>query len=221
MAADAADLRTRPNGPVAFAARPCLPKRLLPNRLVRRRLPSTTGGVFLTFDDGPHPDYTPLVLDRLTDFGVRAGFFLVGRNIARAPGVVGRVAAAGHLVGNHSFHHRVADLHAPRAAWREVGRCQAAVAAAGGGRPGWYRPPLGRLALPGLLAAWAHGLRVMTWSLDANDWRCRTIDDALACAAAVVRAARPGDVVLFHDGHPWIGTILDAALPGLRMRGLV
>jgi len=128
---------------------------------------------------------------------------------------------AGHLVGNHSQDHRAPRWPAPWVYWREVARCQAAIGRAGGGRPAWYRPPLGRLAPAELLAARAHGLRVMTWSLDANDWRCRSVDDALACAAAVVRAARPGDVVLFHDGHPWIGTILDGVLPGLRAKGLV
>jgi peptidoglycan/xylan/chitin deacetylase (PgdA/CDA1 family) len=213
MAADAANNRTRPNGPVAFAARPHLAKRLLPNSLVRRRLPTGSGEVFLTFDDGPHPEHTPQVLDRLAAFGIRAGFFLIGRNVARSPRLVKRVAAAGHLIGNHSYHHR------PRR--REIAACQDEIERACDVRPAWYRPPFGRLTLPGLAAAWACGLRVMTWSLDANDWQCRTADDAAACAAAVVREARPGDVVLFHDGHRWIAPILDAALLGLRARGLV
>jgi peptidoglycan/xylan/chitin deacetylase (PgdA/CDA1 family) len=171
------------------------------------------GEVFLTFDDGPHPAYTPKVLDRLDALGVRAGFFLIGKKVVASPLLVKRIATAGHLIGNHSFHHR------PRR--REISACQDVIERACDVRPTWYRPPFGRLAPLGLAAAWACGLRVMTWSLDANDWQCRTADDAAACAAAVVRAARPGDVVLFHDGHAWIAPILDAALPELRARGLV
>jgi peptidoglycan/xylan/chitin deacetylase (PgdA/CDA1 family) len=204
-----------------FAARPGLSRRLVPNRLIRRHLPPGATGVLLTFDDGPHPVYTPQVLDRLARFDVRAGFFLIGRNIPRDPSLVKRISAAGHLIGNHSYDHRATVLSAPRTHWREIARCQAEIEKAGGERPELYRPPLGRLTPTGILAAWGHGLRVMTWSLDANDWQCRSPDDAQACADAIVQEARPGDVVLLHDGHPWIGPILDEVIPGLRARGLV
>jgi hypothetical protein len=66
---------------------------------------------------------------------------------------------------------------------------------------------------PGLwLAARRHRLTFMNWSLDSNDWRCRNWADAKQCAESVSRRMRPGDIVLFHDNHEWIGSILEAVL---------
>jgi peptidoglycan/xylan/chitin deacetylase (PgdA/CDA1 family) len=170
--------------------------------------------VLLTFDDGPHPEHTPAVLHRLERYGRRAAFFLVG-NRATDPALVRRVAAAGHVVGNHTFSHAATswrDIAVPLA---DVGRCQDRVPGASA-----FRPPFGRLT-PGLwLAARRHRLRVMNWSLDSGDWRCRDGADAAACAAGVLTLVRPGDVILFHDDHPWIGPVLDAVLPALAARGL-
>jgi peptidoglycan/xylan/chitin deacetylase (PgdA/CDA1 family) len=164
----------------------------------------------LTFDDGPDAEHTPAVLARLATFGVRAAFFLVGKRISD-PALVERIAGAGHLLGNHTFAHAV-----PR--WRDfdgsdVQKCQELVPQAT-----LFRPPLGRLT-PGLwLAARRLKLECVGWSLDSGDWRCRSEADALQCAREVLELVRPGDIVLFHDDHRWIGTILDVVLPALTAR---
>lgn len=173
------------------------------------------GGVRLTFDDGPHRELTPAVLDRLGEFGHRAAFFLVGNRVADAPYLPDAIRAAGHVLGNHTFTHR-------RLAWRdaagslaEVERCQAVVPGAT-----HFRPPFGRLT-PGLWrAARRVGLAPAGWTLDATDWRCRTAEDAAACARRLLAAVRPGDVILLHDDHAGIVPLLDVLLPGLRERGL-
>jgi peptidoglycan/xylan/chitin deacetylase (PgdA/CDA1 family) len=172
--------------------------------------------VLLTFDDGPHPEHTPAVLDRLAAHGVRAAFFLVGSRIASAPHLPQRIASAGHVVGNHTFSHRRFGWWERSGPLDDVTRCQELLPAAT-----WFRPPLGRLT-PGLWrAARRHGLRVVNWSLDSNDWRCRGESDARACAAEVLASVRPGDIILFHDDRPWVAAILDVVLPELRERGLV
>ena len=79
---------------------------VLPKRLFMTHGPARGGGVCLTFDDGPHPEYTPRLLDLLSASEVRATFFLVGQEAERFPGIVRRIADAGHLVGNHTFGHR-------------------------------------------------------------------------------------------------------------------
>jgi peptidoglycan/xylan/chitin deacetylase (PgdA/CDA1 family) len=191
----------------------------VPNTLVRRHA-GGRAGVLLTFDDGPHPEHTPAVLDRLRAHGAAALFFVVGDRVRRSPHLVARAVAEGHSVGNHTDTHPRLPALAARAAWREVGRCQRAVAEAAGVRPRWLRPPLGRLAPCLLAAAWGHRLRVATWSLDSGDWACRAGEDADRCAAAVLAAVRPRDVVLLHE-HPFIGRLLDALLPGLAGRGLL
>ncbi len=72
----------------------------------------------LTFDDGPHPVGTPLVLDALAERGVPATFFLIGEHAERHPGIVRRIHDAGHLLGNHSHRHGHADALRGRRFWR-------------------------------------------------------------------------------------------------------
>ncbi|WP_439622120.1 polysaccharide deacetylase family protein [Gemmata sp.] len=168
-----------------------------------------TAGVGLTFDDGPHPEHTPAVLDRLAAHGLTATFFLVGNRITD-PAIVRQIIEAGHVVGNHTFSHAVPRWSDIAVSLRDVLRCQAMVPAAR-----VFRPPLGRLT-PGLwLGARRCGLKVRNWTLDSGDWRCRSAADAATCAAEVLALVRPGDVILFHDDHEWIAPILDHVLPAL------
>jgi peptidoglycan-N-acetylglucosamine deacetylase len=181
-------------------------------RLAGCRCDAATGGaarVLLTFDDGPHPEHTPAVLDRLAAFGVRATFFLVGKRVTD-PGLVRRIADAGHQLGNHTFAHAVPRVRDVRGLVADVRRCQERVPGAA-----LFRPPLGRLT-PGLwFAARRLRLRCIGWSLDSGDWRCRSEADALQCAKEVLELVRPGDIVLLHDHHRWIGSILDVLLPAI------
>ena len=167
--------------------------------------------ILLTFDDGPHPEYTPAVLERLAAFDIQAAFFLIGRRINSE--LVERISDAGHVIGNHTFAHA-----SPR--WRnfsasDVQKCQELLPEAK-----LFRPPLGRLT-PGLwLAARRLGLECMGWSLDSCDWRCRSESDAIRCTHEVLELVRPGDIILFHDSHRWILPILDVVLPALAARRL-
>ena len=165
--------------------------------------------VWLTFDDGPHSEHTPAVLDRLAAFDVRAAFFLVGKRIAD-PALVKRITAAGHTLGNHTFAHTVPrwrDIQEPRA---DVRKCQQLVPDAI-----LFRPPLGKLRPGSWFAAKRLGLECVHWSLDSGDWQCRSEADAIQCAREVLELVRPGDIVLFHDDHRWIAPILDVVLPAL------
>lgn len=169
-------------------------------------------GVWLTFDDGPHAEHTPAVLDRLAAFGITAAFFLVGNRVTD-PALVESIAAAGHTLGNHTFAHAIpcwSDIALSRV---DVRKCQELVPDAT-----LFRPPMGRLT-PGLwLAARRLKLQCVNWSLDSNDWRCRSEADAMQCAKEVLELVRPGDIVLFHDDHRWIAPILDVVLPELSRR---
>lgn len=170
--------------------------------------------ILLTFDDGPHPEHTPAVLDRLARFGTRAAFFLVGSRIAD-PTLVQRIAGAGHALGNHTFAHAVPRWHERTAPLADARRCQELIPTAT-----LLRPPLGKLT-PGLwLAARRLGLACVHWTLDSGDWRCRGETDAEQCAREVLERVRPGDIVLFHDDHRWIVPILEVVLPELAARGL-
>ncbi|MFM8272648.1 MAG: polysaccharide deacetylase family protein, partial [Gemmata sp.] len=172
-------------------------------------------GVLLTFDDGPHPEHTPAVLDRLAAFGLRATFFLVGDRICD-PALVRRITGEGHTLGNHTFAHAVPRWTELGAARDEVAKCQALVPTAK-----VLRAPFGKLT-PGLWLAARHlRLECVHWSLDSGDWQCRSEPDALRCAREVIELVRPGDILLFHDNHRWSRTILDSVLPELARRRLL
>jgi peptidoglycan/xylan/chitin deacetylase (PgdA/CDA1 family) len=179
------------------------------------------GGVLLTFDDGPHPDVTPAVLDRLKQYGTRGLFFVVGRRIARAPHLLARIEREGHLLGNHSFLHVPASRLGLWGYAHDLECCQTAVAARIGTRPTLFRPPFGELSSTTLLAARYCGLHPVYWTLDAQDWRCRTPDDAIGVAERIVATVKAREIVLLHDDHPDVLTILDRLLPVLQQRDLL
>lgn len=167
---------------------------------VPRALPGAAG-VALTFDDGPHPEGTPAVLERLAQAGARATFFLVGEQVERRPQLAGRIVAAGHLVGLHGYrHHLQLRLSAAQVA-RDLARGTAviedAVGAGMGGGLSWHRPPFGIYSPAGLSAARAAGLAPLLWSRWGKDWRRFTTPGQIAARAT--RAVLPGDVILLHD----------------------
>lgn len=195
-----------------------LPRALVAQRLRRRRQPYA----LLTFDDGPHPDITPQVLQRLEAFDVRAAFFLIGRRIKRAPHLVSEIESRGHVVGNHTFLHRASDVRGRPSLtrfYRDVRRCQRVIEQHHGCSPRLFRPPGGRLTPVTLLVPRLLGMRCVTWSVDIEDWAFRRHEDARAGAARLLSTIQSGDIVLLHDDNPMLLDVLDVVLPELKARG--
>jgi peptidoglycan/xylan/chitin deacetylase (PgdA/CDA1 family) len=161
---------------------------------VERRLPGA--GVVLTFDDGPHPEGTPAVLEALDAAKATAVFFMVGEQVERYPSVAAEVAAAGHEVALHGYRHVNQMRVTPRWLVRDLARGHAAIAAATGRPPALYRPPYGIFTLPGLALA-RRRWRPLLWSAWGRDWRRRT--SAAEIARLATRDLTPGDVILLHD----------------------
>ncbi|MDA8145686.1 MAG: polysaccharide deacetylase family protein [Thermaerobacter sp.] len=179
-------------------------------------------GVALTFDDGPHPEFTPRVIELLGELKVRATFFLVGARVAAAPELVRRLSAAGHELANHGFGHRHAWTMGPWATRADIARGRAAILDATGREPAFYRPPWGFCNLTTRFAA--GGQRLALWSVAPGDWLARR--PAAELTRRTLDGCTPGAVVLLHDA-PWGTRRADAlleALPfivaGLRERGL-
>jgi peptidoglycan/xylan/chitin deacetylase (PgdA/CDA1 family) len=151
----------------------------------------------LTFDDGPHPENTPRLLDILRERGVRATFYLIGRQVEAHPEVAGMIGGEGHEIGNHTWSHRFLTRQSTRSIETELQRTHDAIEEATGRPVIGLRPPYG--AVTRSLARWVDhrfGYRTINWSVDAADWEgpdAGTIRDRLLTGVV------PGSIVLLHD----------------------
>ena len=161
------------------------------------RVLSCTNGVALTFDDGPHPEGTPAVLDILAQMRARAAFFLVGEQVQRRPSLVREIVAAGHTVALHGYRHRLQLKLGKTELAADLERGLAAIADAAGLEPGWHRPPYGIYSMGGLRVARALGLRPLLWSRVGKDWRRSATPPRIATRAT--KKISQGDVILLHD----------------------
>jgi peptidoglycan-N-acetylglucosamine deacetylase len=164
---------------------------------IPRTLPGAPSGVTLTFDDGPHPEGTPAVLEVLAAAGALAIFFLIGEQVARRPQLAERIAAGGHLVALHGNRHRLQLRMSTAGVRADLERGLGTIQDAIGGDVRWHRPPYGIYSPAGLQAARAAGLEPLLWSRWGKDWRRFTTPERIADRAAGKAAA--GDVILLHD----------------------
>jgi peptidoglycan-N-acetylglucosamine deacetylase len=161
------------------------------------------GGVAITFDDGPHPEGTPRILEALRAGDARATFFVCGEQVERYPSLATEVLAAGHSLALHGHRHRVQLRLTPRQVGDDLDRGLAAIEDATGERPTRYRPPLGIFSFPGLRLVRERGLRPLLWSRWGHDWRRSRRPDSIA--SEVAEGLRGGDVLLLHDADHYSG----------------
>lgn len=152
--------------------------------------------VALTFDGGPNGNSEP-VLDILAAYQAHATFFLIGKNVGKAPEIVARMASAGHELGNHSWSHTPLPRLSEAQIIAEIESTNAAIAAASGGiTPLVFRPPYGSYS-PRVAAILPYA--PILWNLDTNDWDAQSSAEIVRAAAR----ARPGMIILMHSfvGH--------------------
>jgi peptidoglycan-N-acetylglucosamine deacetylase len=174
------------------------------------------GHVALTFDDGPDPVGTPRILAALDQLGWRATFFVLGDMVAKSPGLVAELVAAGHDVGVHAYRHRSQRHLTPGRIRDDVRRAHSIVVAAGA-VPEFYRPPHGALSPQGFLIARRFGMRTVLWSAWGRDWRAEATPRSVCDDVAAGRL--DGGTVLLHDSDcasaPGSWRVTLAALPRL------
>jgi peptidoglycan-N-acetylglucosamine deacetylase len=162
---------------------------------------ATGAGWALTFDDGPHAQGTPAVLEVLASRGVRATFFLVGEQVLRNPAIPGEIVAAGHEIGLHCHRHRNLLRLAPWQVREDVARAQAAIEDATGISPALYRPPYGVLNATALRLARGAGRRTLLWTHWGRDWEARATPESIA--ARVTDDVEEGSILLLHDADDY------------------
>jgi peptidoglycan/xylan/chitin deacetylase (PgdA/CDA1 family) len=150
----------------------------------------------LTYDDGPHPEVTPQVLDALDEHGAKATFFVVADEARRHPELIAEELRRGHEVGLHSRTHP----RLTKAGWRqlldEIKRARHDLEEIAQREIRWFRPPYGAQSLSSLSVVRASRMKTLLWSVDSKDWRERGPDEPLELS---VDSVAPGGVVLFHD----------------------
>jgi peptidoglycan-N-acetylglucosamine deacetylase len=182
--------------------------------------------VALTFDDGPHPEGTPRVLDFLSRHDLSATFFLVAEQVARRPDLAAEIARRGHSVGIHGYSHRTLVRLGEHRLDEDLERAARLISAATGLKATLYRPPRGMFTYSGLATVRERGWEPVLWAADGRDWRSSATPASIC--RRVTSGLCGGEVILLHDADhyaaegSWSNTV--AALPlivsGLRARGL-
>lgn len=152
--------------------------------------------IALTFDDGPHPRYTDMILDILKEYGVRATFFVVGENAVLYPEELKRIAAEGHELGNHTYTHANLKQIDKSSLMRELSETERVIEELTGQRTTVFRPPEGRCNETVVNCANERGYTTVLWTVDPCDWAS---PPANRVASVIEKNARCGSVILCHD----------------------
>lgn len=172
----------------------------------------------LTFDDGPNPPDTLRLLDVLAEVGVTAVFCLVGDRVREHPEVAARIAAAGHVLGNHSMHHDDLGEWTADEVREDLALTSAIIADAAGAPVPWFRAPYGSWGTTTEVAP-ELGMVPLGWQLAVDDWLAPGAD---ALVDRIRAGLAPGGVVLLHDGGGDRSGTVDAVarvVPMLRADG--
>ncbi len=178
--------------------------------------PKNSKLVAITFDDGPHPIYTPKVLDELRKRHVKATFFVLGDLVKRYPWVVRQIMAEGHEIGNHTFDHRLMTVMSPELIEKEITETQNEIKNITGTEPILFRPPYGAFRPDTKAIFREHNLSVILWSVDPRDWRVR--NEQKICNF-ITKQTRGGSIVLCHDIHKTTLEALPQILDSLAAEG--
>jgi peptidoglycan/xylan/chitin deacetylase (PgdA/CDA1 family) len=176
--------------------------------------------IALTIDDGPHPEWTPKVLDLLDKYDIKATFFMIGEQVPENAKLVRKVVEAGHGIANHTLTHPLwMPGLTPRQIEHEITGAYRRIHEASGAVPHLFRAPGGNWAPKVFKAIAHHGLYPIDWDIDPRDWSRPGVNHI----EHQMLRARPGDILLCHDGggdRSQTVASLKHVLPRLKDKGL-
>ncbi|TDU80870.1 peptidoglycan/xylan/chitin deacetylase (PgdA/CDA1 family) [Prosthecobacter fusiformis] len=174
--------------------------------------------VAITFDDGPHPDFTPRLLDTLRDRNIKATFFMVGRNVKAFPQIVRRMVEEGHEVANHSWSHPLLTSLGTESVESQMRRTHDAIIAACGRVPVLYRPPYGQARLSQRKRIRdVFGYATILWDVDPQDWQSpRKVEKV---HDRILSMSKAGSIILCHDIHETTVNAMPALLDEMKRQG--
>lgn len=152
--------------------------------------------IALTFDDGPHPRYTPQILDILDKYGIKATFFVIGENAKYYSDALIETSRRGHEIANHTYSHIILSKSNLYKLQGEIENCEAEILGFTEQKPKLFRPPEGMVCSEMTSIADELDYTVILWNLDTKDWAHTPPDEI---AKNVINNVKPGDVILMHD----------------------
>ncbi|MBF6978457.1 polysaccharide deacetylase family protein [Aerococcaceae bacterium zg-BR22] len=172
--------------------------------------------VALTFDDGPHPEITPQVLDVLKEYNIKGTFFVTGANVERYPELAKRIVDEGHHIGNHSYNHPDLSKLSDAEVLKQLEQTQALIKDATGTTPTMFRMPFGAGGRRVVHLGQSLGLTSIIWNLDTQDWRSHDKD---AIFEQAMEYLREKTLMLMHDTHQAAPEALRKIIPALIAKG--
>lgn len=152
--------------------------------------------VSFTFDDGPHPEYTPRILDILKKFNLKSTFFVVGESAKKYPDIVKRIKDEGSEVGNHTYSHRMLPFQFKKSMVSEIKKTEDIIFNITGEKPRYFRPPRGLRNKFAVDFLQNEGYTIVSWSISSRDW---IISSAQKIEDRILKLTSPGSIILFHD----------------------
>ena len=156
--------------------------------------------VALTFDDGPHENYTTELLDTLAKYDVTATFFLIGKNVEQYPEIVKRIQSEGHEIANHSYDHRILPFQSDREIRRQIDSTSSLIESVAGVIPKYFRPPMGLLTSSVIDIIEASGHIAVIGDVYPRDPHKPGVDKIVE---RVLKRTKPGSIIIMHDGGTW------------------
>lgn len=191
--------------------------RWLPNTWLAIRGPKHGRSLYLSFDDGPHPEFTSSLLDLLAEHDAKASFFLIGQQIERYPDLARRIAEAGHTLGNHSYSHPHFEQLTLDEQFEQIQHTDRLLSSIDGRPKHMFRPPRGVLPLGMVVRCLRERRRICIWSYDTHDYSRRPVDQVLPLIQR--HPVRDGDILLMHDDGGLALELLRVLLPEWRRQG--
>ena len=158
------------------------------------RKPNQERVLYLSFDDGPHPEATPFVLAQLAYFNAKASFFCIGKNVQLYPEIYATIIAAGHVVGNHTQNHMNGWKNNTENYIADIQEATKVIDL------NLFRPPYGRISFAQIKALCSDPSLpqdIMMWDVLSGDFD--TTINGEQCAQNVIQHAGPGSIIVFHD----------------------
>ncbi|MGD0038045.1 MAG: polysaccharide deacetylase family protein [Bacteroidota bacterium] len=192
-------------------------KRLFPSILLN----IVDESIHLTFDDGPHPVATPLILQKLKEFNIRATFFLLGQNVQKFPDLVQQIHNDGHQIGNHTFTHTNLLFKNKIFLRDEIVRTKEILEATIDTHSHFFRPPYGYFDWTTLSVLRELDLICVLWSIDSKDYKLNSVSDI---SNRIIKNTANGSILLFHDNTETsqrVQTYLPILLDNLLRKGFI